>query len=244
MEIHNLLFYLFGSITLISSIMVIISKNPIHSVVSLILTFTNVTGLLILLKIEFLAMMFIVIYVGAVAVLFLFVVMMLNIKLNELSDNFVRYLPIGALISLIFFLEIFLILYSHFVPFNKVNSSDSLTMLFVDNPTLWEMSISDIDFLTEVLLNNSIADSFESTNQSWFSLIKPISNIESLGYLIYTEFFYHYLMASLILLVSMIGAIVLTMNKKETVKKQLIFKQVERTFDDAVGYIENSKRNV
>jgi NADH:ubiquinone oxidoreductase subunit 6 (subunit J) len=87
MQIHTILFYLFASIALISSIMVIVAKNPIHSVISLILTFTNVTGLLILLKIEFIAMMFIIIYVGAIAVLFLFVVMMLNIKLNELSEN-------------------------------------------------------------------------------------------------------------------------------------------------------------
>ena len=90
MQVHTILFYLFASITLISSIMVIVAKNPIHSVISLILVFTNVTGLLILLKIEFIAMMFIIIYVGAIAVLFLFVVMMLNIKLNELSENLIK----------------------------------------------------------------------------------------------------------------------------------------------------------
>lgn len=240
--IHNILFLLFSSIAIISAIMVIASNNPIHSVVSLILTFVNAAGLLILLKIDFISMMFIVVYVGAVAVLFLFVVMMLNIKLNEISENLYRYAPIGALISLIFFLEIFIILYSHFVPFTNVQSSQSLTSLFIQNPSLWEMSLQDVDFLTEVLVNNSIVDSFESNNKNWFSLIHSTSNIQSLGQLIYTEYFYHYLMASLILLVSMIGAIVLTMNKKETAKKQLIFKQVGRSFEEAVGYIENSKR--
>lgn len=70
-----------------SAIMVIASKNPIHSVVFLILVFCNATGLLLLLKIEFIAMMFLIIYVGAIAVLFLFVVMMLNIKINELNEN-------------------------------------------------------------------------------------------------------------------------------------------------------------
>jgi NADH-quinone oxidoreductase subunit J len=156
MEIHNILFYLFASIALVSSIMVIVSNNPIHSVVSLILVFTNVTGLLILLKIEFIAMMFIIIYVGAIAVLFLFVVMMLNIKLNELSENLVRYLPVGALISIIFFLEIFLILYSHFVPFTSSTLEDSV---------LSSLNLSS-DLSELVHYNNIIVDSYESDNKN------------------------------------------------------------------------------
>ena len=83
MPIHTLLLDLFGSIALISAAMVIVSKNPIHSVIFLILVFCNTAGLLTLLKIEFIAMMFLIIYVGAIAVLFLFVVMMLNIKMNS-----------------------------------------------------------------------------------------------------------------------------------------------------------------
>jgi NADH:ubiquinone oxidoreductase subunit 6 (subunit J) len=82
MPIHTLLLDLFGSIALISAAMVIVSKNPIHSVIFLILVFCNTAGLLALLKLEFIAMMFLIIYVGAIAVLFLFVVMMLNIKMN------------------------------------------------------------------------------------------------------------------------------------------------------------------
>jgi NADH-quinone oxidoreductase subunit J len=84
---YTLLFNLFATIALISATMVIASKNPIHSVVFLILVFCNATGLLLLLKLEYLAMMFLIIYVGAIAVLFLFVVMMLNIKINELNEN-------------------------------------------------------------------------------------------------------------------------------------------------------------
>lgn len=87
MQIQTLLLELFASIALISAIMVIGAQNPIHSVIFLILVFCNSTGLLILLKIEFIALMFLIIYVGAIAVLFLFVVMMLNIKLSELSQN-------------------------------------------------------------------------------------------------------------------------------------------------------------
>ena len=80
---HTLLFNLYASLALTAGIGVIISKNPIHSVIFLILVFCNATGLLLLFKIELLAMMFIIIYVGAIAVLFLFVVMMLNIKINQ-----------------------------------------------------------------------------------------------------------------------------------------------------------------
>src|SRR5690606_12095505 len=87
MQIHIFLLDLFASIALISATMVIVASNPIHSVAFLTLVFCNATGLLILLGIEFLALMFIIIYVGAIAVLFLFVVMMLNIKVNELREN-------------------------------------------------------------------------------------------------------------------------------------------------------------
>jgi NADH:ubiquinone oxidoreductase subunit 6 (subunit J) len=85
MTIHTILFNLYASLALATGIGVITSKNPVHSVIFLILVFCNATGLLLLFKIELLAMMFIIIYVGAIAVLFLFVVMMLNIKRNELG---------------------------------------------------------------------------------------------------------------------------------------------------------------
>jgi NADH-quinone oxidoreductase subunit J len=245
MQIHTILFYLFASIALISSIMVIVAKNPIHSVISLILTFTNVTGLLILLKIEFIAMMFIIIYVGAIAVLFLFVVMMLNIKLNELSENLWRYLPIGGLISFIFFVEVFLILYSHFVPFTTSPELMATSLIDLVNNTTDKGAFQD-DNLLQILeladINNGLQNSFEANNKQWFSIIEMKNNIENLGQLIYTDYFFYYLVASLILLVAMIGAIVLTMNKKDAAKKQLIFKQVDRTFEEAVAYVENSRK--
>ncbi len=87
MSFYSFLVNTFALLALLSAIMVIASKNPIHSVVFLILVFCNATGLLLLLKLEFIAIMFLIIYVGAIAVLFLFVVMMLNIKLNQLNEN-------------------------------------------------------------------------------------------------------------------------------------------------------------
>ena len=87
--------------------MVISARNPVHSVLFLILVFCNAAGLLILLEAEFLALLFIVVYVGAIAVLFLFVVMMLNVKISEVQDEVLQYLPIGGLIGIVFLLEIF-----------------------------------------------------------------------------------------------------------------------------------------
>ncbi len=89
--------------------MVIQSRNPVHSVLFLILVFFNAAGLLILLGLDFFAMIFLVVYIGAIAVLFLFVVMMLNIKLAEINEKKLRYLPIGGLLGILFLFEIFLI---------------------------------------------------------------------------------------------------------------------------------------
>ena len=94
-------FYTFAIISVISSIMVIVAKNPVHSVFFLILTFFNVTGLFVLMGAEFLAMLLLIVYVGAVAVLFLFVVMMLNIDFNSLRTGMIKNAPLGLLIGTI-----------------------------------------------------------------------------------------------------------------------------------------------
>jgi NADH-quinone oxidoreductase subunit J len=99
-------FYLFSSVAIASALMVIASRNPIHSVLFLILAFVNAAGLFILMGAEFLAMILVVVYVGAVAVLFLFVVMMLDVDFAELRQGFLQYLPIGALIGVIFLIEL------------------------------------------------------------------------------------------------------------------------------------------
>jgi NADH-quinone oxidoreductase subunit J len=105
-----LFFYLFAGVCIASAFMVIASRNPVHSVLFLILAFVNAAGLFVLLGAEFLAMILIVVYVGAVAVLFLFVVMMLDVDFAELRQGFLDYLPIGALIGLIFLVELVLVL--------------------------------------------------------------------------------------------------------------------------------------
>jgi NADH-quinone oxidoreductase subunit J len=109
MIVSALFFYLFAGVCVASAVMVIVSRNPVHSVLYLILAFVNASGLFILLGAEFLGMMLIVVYVGAVAVLFLFVIMMLDVDFVELREGFLEYLPIGLVIGGIFLVELLLV---------------------------------------------------------------------------------------------------------------------------------------
>jgi NADH-quinone oxidoreductase subunit J len=103
-----LFFYLFAGVCVASAVMVIVSRNPVHSVLFLILAFVNAAGLFVLMGAEFLAMILVVVYVGAVAVLFLFVIMMLDVDFTELREGFIEYLPVGIVIGGIFLFELLL----------------------------------------------------------------------------------------------------------------------------------------
>src|SRR5471032_622531 len=106
MNLSALFFYLFSTIVVASAFMVIASKNPVHSVLFLILAFVNASGLFMMLGAEFLAMILIVVYVGAVAVLFLFVVMILDVDFAELRQGFLQYLPVGLLVGCLMLFEL------------------------------------------------------------------------------------------------------------------------------------------
>lgn len=110
MILQGIFFYLFSGVTIASAVMVIASRNPVHSVLFLILAFFNSAGLFLLLGAEFLAMILVVVYVGAVAVLFLFVVMMLDVDFVELRQGFLQYLPIGGVIGVILTAELITVL--------------------------------------------------------------------------------------------------------------------------------------
>jgi NADH-quinone oxidoreductase subunit J len=109
MSLAAVFFYLFAFVCVGSAFMVIASRNPVHSVLYLILAFVNAAGLFVLMGAEFLAMILIVVYVGAVAVLFLFVVMMLDVDFAELRQGFLQYLPVGALVAVVVLAELLLV---------------------------------------------------------------------------------------------------------------------------------------
>lgn len=127
MILQAIAFYIFAAVTVAAAFMVIASRNPVHSVLFLILAFFNAAGLFILLGAEFLAMILVVVYVGAVAVLFLFVVMMLDVDFAEFREGFLQYLPIGGLVGMILLVELILVLGGMLVSPEAVSGAASPT---------------------------------------------------------------------------------------------------------------------
>ena len=185
MQASEMIFYFFSSIIVLAALLVVMSRNPVHSVLWLILTFFGSSGLFILLGAEFLALILMIVYVGAVAVLFMFVVMMLNINFSELRSGFTRYLPVGLLIGLVLFVELNLV-FSEWIPDNSLKRR---------------------------------IQSMTDTN---------IENTKQLGLVLYTDFILYFQLAGIILLIAMIGAIVLTHQKKRSIKRQDILTQIYR----------------
>jgi NADH-quinone oxidoreductase subunit J len=122
MTVTAAFFYLFATITVASGFMVIASRNPVQAVLFLILAFVNAAGLFLMMGAEFLAMILVIVYVGAVAVLFLFVVMMLDVDFAELRQGFLQYLPVGGLIGAVFLLELILVIGAYVVDPGLVRS--------------------------------------------------------------------------------------------------------------------------
>src|SRR5215218_784181 len=106
MLLQALAFYVFAAVTVASGAMVVVSRNPVYSVLFLILSFFNAAALFLLIGAEFIAMILVIVYVGAVAVLFLFVVMMLDIDFTELREGFLKYLPVGITVGLVLLVEL------------------------------------------------------------------------------------------------------------------------------------------
>jgi NADH-quinone oxidoreductase subunit J len=166
--------------------MVIVSRNPVHSVLFLILAFVNASGLFVLMGAEFLAMILVVVYVGAVAVLFLFVIMMLDVDFAELREGFLEYLPFGLVIGAIFLAELLLV------------------------GGGW-------------VINPNVAKTITS------AIPANVNNTEALGLVLYTKYIHYFQISGMVLLVAMIGAIVLTLRHKVSVKRQDINVQNART---------------
>lgn len=110
MLIANILFYILSFVLVFSALIVVSSRNPVHSVLFLVLAFFNSAGLFLMLGAEFISMLMVIVYVGAVAVLFLFVVMMLDINFDELRTGFMKYLPVGLLVALVMLVELVMVL--------------------------------------------------------------------------------------------------------------------------------------
>jgi NADH-quinone oxidoreductase subunit J len=145
MYLYSITFYVFSLVAVLSALMVISARNPVHSVLFLILSFVNASGLFVLLGAEFLAMILVVVYVGAVAVLFLFVVMMLDINFVKLREGFLQYLPFGALLGIVLIIELGILFLT------KSFSENSLSK-FVELPLMNE--VENTKLIGQVLYTN------------------------------------------------------------------------------------------
>ncbi len=197
---HSLFFYFFSFITVFSAVMVTISKNTVYSVFFLILVFVSISILFIMIGAEFLGMIMLIVYVGAVAVLFLFVVMMLNIS-NQITKKssrkgLINNISVGSIIGVIIFLELIVVIGG------------------------WKYKGTFIP-LSDVNLN--------------------LSNTHQLGNILYTDYIHLFQIAGMILLISMIGAITLTFNKRENVKRQNYFTQIQREKKSAISLVDVEK---
>ena len=196
---HSLFFYFFSTIAVFAAIMVTVSRNTVYSVFFLILVFISISILFIMIGAEFLGMIMLIVYVGAVAVLFLFVVMMLNIteQLTKRSSRkgLINNISVGSIIGMIIFLELLVVVggwkyKGTFVPLSAIN------------------------------------------------LNLDISNTHALGNILYTDYIHLFQISGMILLVAMIGAITLTFSKRENIKRQSYFDQIQREKDSAVSLVE------
>ena len=196
---HSLFFYFFSTIAVFAAAMVTVSRNTVYSVFFLILVFISISILFIMIGAEFLGMIMLIVYVGAVAVLFLFVVMMLNINEQMTGKSsrkgLINNISVGSIIGLIIFLELLVVVggwkyKGTFVPLSAINL----------NPDM--------------------------------------SNTHALGNILYTDYIHLFQISGMILLVAMIGAITLTFSKRENIKRQSYFNQIQREKDSAVSLAE------
>ena len=195
---HSLFFYFFSAIAVFSAVMVTVSRNTVYSVFFLILVFVSVSILFIMIGAEFLGMIMLIVYVGAVAVLFLFVAMMLNVTeqvtKRSTRKGLINNISVGSIVGVIIFLELLVVIggwkyKGTFVPLSSAN------------------------------------------------LNLELDNTHAIGNVLYTDYIHLFQISGMILLVAMIGAITLTFSKKENIKRQNYFDQIQRDKDSAVSLI-------
>ena len=190
---HAFFFYFFSLIAVVSAIMVTVSKNTVHSVFFLILDFISISSLFIMVGAEFLGMILLIVYVGAVAVLFLFVVMMLNVAEQKQSwfiGKKSNHIPTGLIVSVLILLELLVV-------------------------------VGGWKYKEDVMSSSSL-------------VISDISNTHQLGLVMYTDYILYFQIAGIVLLLSMIGAILLTFRERVGVKKQSYFNQISREPSTAI----------
>lgn len=206
-----ILFYYFSVLILVCGFKVVFTSKPVHSVFFLVLSFCNAAALLFLLEVEFFGLLLLIVYVGAIAVLFLFIVIMLNTKESVSLLHFgewQKYLPATLFFGLLLVVELVFIFSSSF---ERIN------------------------------LNYSFFESY----QNYLFVLDEVSNLKALGQILFSVYFFYVLLAGLVLLISILGSIVLVLQKKKgafEVRRQRISFQISRNLNNSVFLI--SKKNL
>ena len=217
LSMQDVLFYLFSLLAIASAFVVVTTPNPIHAILFLVAAFAAAGSLLVLFGAEYLGVTFIVVYVGAVAVVVLFVIMMLNIKHATIKETvrgrIARYFPMGGIIAFVSLAAIFYILSETMAAYNFV---------------YWSLPADSSALSSSVALNAT-----NSPYLTWVTLADSVTNLEAMGLILYTHYFLHFILAAMLLLVSMILVIVLTGLRNEYVKHQDLFEQMNRQTDEA-----------
>lgn len=200
----SIFLYLFSLNIILSSFFVILSTNPVYSILYLIFLILNTSGVLIILGSEFLAFLLVIIYVGAIAVLFLFVVMMLDIKLLEISNNFYKYFPIALIFSIILIIEFITYFYNYF------------NFIFIE---------SNEKFITTVK---------NFSENLYFDLSSFYKQVQYFSTILYIDYFFLLILIGVLLLFSMIGVIIITLNKNIYLKRQDLYTQINKNVSDTL----------
>lgn len=182
---------LISIISILCGIFVIISKNPIVSVLFLIGLFLSISGYLIMLGISFIGLSYLLVYVGAVSILFLFILMLINIRISELTSDNSNSLPLALLVGFLFYDIVSILL-----PYSNVNFNKSFFLQMFSN------------------FSENSSKAFYTTSKSWDNNLAEASHITSIGNVLYTNYMILLVIASVILLLAMVGAIVITIKQK------------------------------
>jgi len=219
MDVQSALFYAFSAVMLFASFRVITSRNPVHAALYLVLAFFQASGIWMLLKAEFLSITLVLVYVGAVMVLFLFVVMMLDINMDSIRQGFWKHFPLAATVGAVIALELAAVLLGGF----RISEPRQPVAAQVISPAA-VTAVAPVDMASAADVGHVV--------------VAQVSNTKALGVLLYTEYLYPVQVAALILLVALIAAIALTLRARKDSKFQNASEQARVKARDRVTLVK------
>jgi NADH-quinone oxidoreductase subunit J len=235
MDVQSALFYAFSAVMLFASFRVITARNPVHAALYLVLAFCQASGIWMLLKAEFLSIALVLVYVGAVMVLFLFVVMMLDINIDSIRQGFWKHFPLAAMVGAVIALELAAVLLGGF----RISEPHKQVAAQTISPAaVTAVAPVDVASAETAVDAASAALTAASAPDVGHVVVAQVSNTKALGILLYTEYLYPVQVAALILMVALIAAIALTLRARKDSKFQNAGDQVRVKARDRVELVK------